>query len=197
MATIVHDFAWPDRVVIGTVGRPGERTFYLQVRAGREVVSVALEKQQAAVLAEKIDDILAELQASEGNRLSIPAVTPAELVDDEPLEQPLLEQFRAGAMTLGWDPTTAQVVVEAFPVDGLLDDDDDGDDDSADGLPREIEFEPSELLRVRLPVGTARAFSDRTRQVVEAGRPLCPLCGEPMDAAGHSCDASGLPGGGR
>ncbi|MCU1478397.1 MAG: hypothetical protein JWQ64_3090, partial [Subtercola sp.] len=95
MPTIVHEFAWPDRVVVGTVGRPGSRTFYLQVRTGGQLVSVALEKEQSALLAEKIDEILDALMAGEGNPFSIPATTPVELVDNEPLET-VEEQFRAG-----------------------------------------------------------------------------------------------------
>ncbi|MGO1399244.1 MAG: DUF3090 family protein, partial [Brevibacterium yomogidense] len=47
--------------------------------------------------------------------------------------------------------------------------------------------EESEMLRVRMPVGTARAFTLRTREVVDAGRPLCTLCGYPMDPDGHIC----------
>lgn len=180
MATLVHQFDWPDRVVIGTVGRPGSRTFYLQVRAGSRSTSVALEKEQSAVLAEKIDEILDALMSDEGNRYSVPAATPVELVDNEPLDHPVEEQFRAGTLRLGWDPSTAQVVVEAFPVE----DGDDGDEapelsPSAAG--------PSEVLMVRMPVGTARAFVERTRQVVRSGRPLCPRCGEPVDEDGHVC----------
>ena len=54
MPTIVHEFDWPDRVVVGTIGRPGSRSFYLQVRAGARLVSVALEKEQSAVLADAL-----------------------------------------------------------------------------------------------------------------------------------------------
>ena len=82
MPTIVHGFDWPDRVVVGTVGSPGSRTFYLQARDGRRVVSVALEKEQSAVLAEKIDEILDELRAAPGNPSSVPDSTPLELVDN-------------------------------------------------------------------------------------------------------------------
>jgi uncharacterized repeat protein (TIGR03847 family) len=178
MPTLVHLFDWPERVVVGTVGAPGERTFYLQVRDGVRSASVGLEKQQSAVLAEKIDEILDALMADEGNRFSVPADTPAELVDNDPLDQPVEEQFRAGLMRLGWDPSTAQVVVEAFPFDEA---DEDADEPA--------ELEPSEMLRVRMPVGTARAFVQRTRRVVRSGRPLCPLCGEPMDDDGHVCGA--------
>lgn len=176
MPTIVHEFAWPDRVVIGTVGQPGSRTFYLQVRSGRQIISVTLEKQQSMLLAEKINEILDQLMATEGNPLSIPSLTPIELVDNDPLEQPVQEEFRAGAMGLGWDPSTAQIVIEAFP--SLEVDNDE---------PEAATIEPAEMLVVRIPVGTARAFSMRTREVVGAGRPLCPLCANPVDPEGHTC----------
>ena len=183
MATIVHGFDWPDRVVVGTVGRPGARTFYLQARDGRRVVSVALEKEQSAVLARKIDEILDEVRSVDGNPASVPETTPVELVDDAPLDQPVEAEFRVGALSLGWDPSTSQVVVEAYPlVDPDGDDPVDGSDD---------DDEPVEMMSLRLPVGTARAFAARTLEVVGAGRPLCPLCGAPMDPEGHVCAGPG------
>jgi uncharacterized repeat protein (TIGR03847 family) len=178
MPTRVHEFAWPDRVVIGTVGVPGARTFYLQVRTGKQIVSIALEKQQSAQLAEKIDEMLDQLITLEGNPFSVPTGTPIELVDNDQLEA-VEEQFRTGAMTLGWDPTTAQVVIEAFPITDADDDDDESLDRNGVEVP--------EMLLVRMPVGTARAFAKRTREVVGAGRPACPLCGYPVDADGHVC----------
>ncbi|MEV7135763.1 DUF3090 domain-containing protein [Arthrobacter sp. NPDC093128] len=179
MPTRVHEFAWPDRVVVGTIGLPGARTFYLQVRAGTQIVSIALEKQQSALLAEKIDEILDQLITVEGNPFSVPTSTPIELVDNDQLEA-VQEQFRAGAMSLGWDPTTAQVVVEAYPITDVEADDNDEslDEGGAD--------EP-EMLLVRMPVGTARAFAMRTREIVGAGRPTCSHCGYPIDADGHIC----------
>lgn len=178
MPPVVHLFDWPDRVVVGTVGRPGSRTFYLQVRDGARSASVALEKEQSALLAEKIDQILDALMADDGNRFSVPAATPAELVDNEPLDQPVEEQFRAGSMRLGWDPATAQVVVEAFPYE-------DADDEAPE--PGSPAASPREVLLVKMPVGTARAFVQRTRKVVRLGRPLCPRCGSPVDEDGHVC----------
>ena len=186
MPTIVHKFDWPDRVVVGTIGHPGSRTFYLQVRTGARVVSIALEKEQSAVLAQKIEEILDELMAREGNPSSIPAVTPVELVDNDPLEQPVEAEFRTGAMSLGWDPSTSQVVIEAYPVI------DEGENESEfdgvfDGATDRTAFEPPEMLLLRIPVGTARAFAKRTLEVVGAGRPICPLCGTPRDPDGHIC----------
>ncbi len=179
MPTRIHEFDWPDRAVVGTIGLPGARTFYLQVRAGTQLVSIALEKQQAALLAEKIDEILDQLFSVEGNPFSVPTSTPIELVDNDQLEA-VQEQFRTGAMSLGWDPTTAQVVIEAHPITTVATDDDD------EWLEEEGADEP-EMLLVRMPVGTSRAFAMRTREIVGAGRPTCPACGYPMDADGHIC----------
>ena len=98
-------------------------------------------------------------------------------MDNDDLD-PVEEQFRAGVMSLGWDPTTSQVVIEAYPIEEV-DEDDDGlleDPDDAE-----------EVLRVKMPVGTARAFAKRTREVVGAGRPICVICGQPIDADGHTC----------
>ena len=176
MSTRVHEFSWPDRVVVGVIGSPGSRAFYLQVRAGKELVSLALEKQQSGALAEKIDEVLDQLSTVAGNPFSVPAGTPIELVDNDPLED-VEVQFRIGSISLGWDASLAQVVIELYP---LRDDDSDSDSDSdSDG--------EDEMLVVRMPVGTARAFAKRTREIVAAGRPMCPLCGEPMDPEGHSC----------
>lgn len=183
MPTLVHEYDWPDRVVVGTVGRPGDRTFYLQARTGARSTAVALEKEQSALLAEAIDEFLEQLAADDGSPVTVPAETPAELIDDEPLDQPVEEQFRAGTLRVGWEPRTAQVVIEAYPV--LVDDDEDEDDDRLD---LDEPAEPSEMLLVRIPVGTARAFVERTRRVVRAGRPTCPLCGRPIDPDGHVCD---------
>ncbi len=179
MPTTVHHFTWPDRFVVGTVGRPGARSFYLQVRDRAHLLTVALEKEQSAVLAEKIDEVLDELMATEGNPYSIPETSPAELVDNDPLEQPIEARFRTGAMSLGWDPSTSQVVIEAYPLEEIEDDEDSEFDDEP--------AEPSEVLLVQIPVGAARAFTKRTRDVVASGRPICSLCGLPMDE-GHVCE---------
>ncbi len=174
---VVHRFDWPDRFVVGTLGAAGQRTFFLQARTGSDVVSVSLEKQQSAALAERIEEVLDELMATDGNPYSVPATTPPELVDIDPLDDPVQEQFRAGLMSLGWDPSTAQLVIEVFPVTGE-------EIDTIDPA----ELDPEEVLLVRIPVGSARAFAKRTREVVASGRPTCSLCGEPMDGADHVCD---------
>jgi len=179
MSPTVHEFDWPDRLVVGTVGEPGARTFYLQARTGARMVSVALEKEQSGALAERIEEVLDELMAEDGNPYSVPAITPEGLVDNDPLDQPVEEEFRAGTMSLGWDPSTGQIVIQAYPIIVV-------DAEELEVIDLE-EIEPDEVLIVRIPVGTARAFSKRTREVMGAGRPLCTLCRMPMDSDDHVC----------
>ena len=181
MAPLVHGFDPPERFVAGTVGPPGQRTFFLQARAGARLVSVALEKQQVQALAERIDELLDEVLASSQSDAVIPAVAPLGLDDSEPLEQPIEEEFRAGTMTLSWDPADERVVIEVFPfTEAAVVAPDQLDEDFE-------EPEPEEVFLVRLPAGSARAFVKRAEQVLGAGRPDCPFCGNPIDPEGHLC----------
>src|SRR3954466_8063279 len=112
---LIHGFDPPERFVTGTVGAPGQRTFFLQARSGARMTSVSVEKQQVAALSERIDQLLDEVMASDTAQSVIPAVAPLGLEDAEPLEQPIEEEFRAGTMTLSWDPDDERVVIEVFP----------------------------------------------------------------------------------
>ncbi|UDY25174.1 DUF3090 domain-containing protein [Nocardioides sp. Kera G14] len=182
--SVVHRFDPPDRFVAGTVGEPGARTFFLQAREGRRLVSVSLEKEQVALLAERVDELLDEVTTA--TPTLIPAMAPLGLVDNDPLDQPIEEEFRAGTMTLSWDSTDERIVIEVYPFDETLAATEDLTDVA--GLLQEAEeTPPEELLVVRLDSGRARAFAKRALQVVGAGRPTCPFCGGPIDPEGHLC----------
>ena len=176
MTRRVYTFDGPDRFVAGTVGEPGARTFFLQARKGGDVVSVALEKTQVAVLAQQLDALL-DILADRGVEAVQAEADPSQ-VDSAPLGEPLVEAFRVGAMTLAWDGEHDRVVIEAaaVPEDGEASSDD--IDHGPDG---------PDLVRIRIDGPTARAFVDRATRVVAAGRPLCPRCGEPLDPQGHIC----------
>ncbi|HSE07331.1 MAG TPA: DUF3090 domain-containing protein [Nocardioidaceae bacterium] len=180
MAPVIHSYDPPERFVAGTVGQPGQRTFFLQARDGARVTSVVLEKQQVSVLATRIDELLDELMSAGGDH-AIPAVAPVDLEDSAPLDQPIVEEFRAGTMTLSWDSSDERVVVEVFPFTE--------ESVAAPDQPEEEieEPEPEELFVVRMPPGLARAFSKRAQAVVAAGRQPCPFCGNPLDPEGHLC----------
>jgi uncharacterized repeat protein (TIGR03847 family) len=179
----------PERLVVGTVGQPGERTFFLQARGGGQLTSVVLEKVQVAALAERLEQLLDELVRASGGEAAVPAIAPAELLDNGPLEQPIVEEFRVGALSLGWDPEAELVVIQAQALgenDPPADDDDepfldDVDDPTADG---------PDVLRVRISGAVARAFTKRALEIVAAGRPPCQFFGQPLDPEGHVCARS-------
>ena len=113
MARAIHVFRTPDRFVAGTVGQPGNRTFYLQAVHDKRVISVVLEKQQVAVLAERIAALLLEINRRFGT--PIPPDT-ADIDDLSPLITPVDAEFRVGTMGLGWDSEAQTVVVELLAV---------------------------------------------------------------------------------
>lgn len=173
----LFEFVDPDRFVAGTVGEPGERTFYLQATSGPRIVSVALEKIQVEALAERLDELLDEVRRRQGADSTVPAAATPELEDVEPLGTPIEEEFRVGALALAWDDETSSVLVEAQSQTG---------EGEAEPPAEGTEF-TGDLLRVRLQPAAARAFAKRALRVVAAGRPPCPLCGNPLDPRGHVC----------
>ena len=173
-------FDTPDRFIAGTIGEPGNRAFYLQARDGARIVSVALEKVQVAALAQRLDELLDELERRgvEGSAENEDATG-----DTGSLDEPINEAFRAGTLTLGWDTTDDLVLVEARAIveDGDEEDEEDvlpDEDDDTDG---------PDILRVRMTALAARLFVARAVRVLSAGRPPCPLCGQPLDPQGHLC----------
>lgn len=183
MTRVVHMHDTPERFVAGTVGEPGSRAFYLQARSDERITTVALEKEQVSVLAERVDAMLDEvIRLTEGTTV-IPVETPPELRDDDPLEQPLVEEFRVGTLRLAWDNDEERVVIEAYEVT----------EEEADPPPP-VDEDPSadgpETLVVRITGAQARAFVQRSLAVVAQGRPPCPFCGGPLDPEGHLCPRS-------
>jgi uncharacterized repeat protein (TIGR03847 family) len=193
---VVHRYDPPERFVAGTVGPPGQRTFFLQARSGTRITSVALEKQQVSVLAERVDLLLDEALRRSGGDVAIPAVAPVGVGDQEPLDLPIVEEFRVGTITLSWDSDESRVVIELFPVTDetvvmqSYDEDADGapgESGGDDEVEIEVEVEASEVLVVKLEPAYARAFVRRAMSVVSAGRAPCQFCGNPIDPDGHLC----------
>ncbi len=176
MTRRVFAFDPPDRFVAGAVGEPGLRTFYLQARKAGAVVSVALEKIQVAVLAERLAALLEDVKRQGAN---VPSDVPSAADDVGPLEEPVVELFRVGAMALTWDDEEESIIVEAQA--------ETGPDDEVAVIINEDDESGPDLLRVRLSPLEALAFVQRAGRVVAAGRPPCPLCGQPLNPEGHIC----------
>ena len=194
MAILVHRYDSPDRFVAGTVGQPGERTFFLQAREGNRITSVVVEKQQVSVLAEHLDKVLDEVLRRSGPAADVPPAR-EKPSDFDPLDAPITEEFRVGTMTIAWDAEINKIVIELFSnVDDGDESEDLGDDlelppTSAEAAALEAaeEVDADEVFVVKISAAYARDFVARAQALVSAGRPPCPFCLQPLDPAGHVC----------
>jgi uncharacterized repeat protein (TIGR03847 family) len=159
-------FDQPDRFIVGTIGAPGEREFYFQIRQKNILVSLATEKSQASALAERITTIIREIKKS----APLNAVKAAP-VDDLPLELPLDSEFAVGAIGIAFDPSLLEIEISFRAEDA-----------------EEVEDENAgPIVEIHLDLSMALAFAQRTMALVAAGRPLCPFCISPIDPRGHLC----------
>jgi uncharacterized repeat protein (TIGR03847 family) len=178
MAGHVYNFENPDRFVAGAIGQAGSRTFYLQARDAGRLVSVLLEKVQVTLLAERLGELLAEVRQ---RGAAVPEEPAANEIDNAPLEEPIDELFRVGTMSIVWDGEDETILVEAREIT------EQDEEAEATGQADEDEAGESDVVRVRLRPARALAFSHRALEVVAAGRPPCPFCGQPLNPEGHIC----------
>ena len=159
-----HEFSRPERFIAGTVGEPGERAFYLQVRSSYRLFSVAVEKAQVQAIIARLDVMVAEI------RKSNPLINIEKFAtDDAPLESPVEAEFQVGAMSLAWDEGSALICIELYELEE--------DEEDSSG----------EVADIKISLGMAIAFAVRSKAVVNAGRLPCPFCGIPIDPRGHLC----------
>ena len=180
-------FESPDRFVAGTVGAPGNRTFFLQARDGTRIVSVALEKVQVAALAQRLGDLLDEL---ERRGVEGAEEQPNLLGDTTALDEPINEAFRVGVLSIGWDTADELIVLEARELseeDEDADEEAEGEEEEEEPFANDDDEDGPDLMRIRLTPASVREFIVRALRVVAAGRPPCPLCGQPLDPQGHLC----------
>lgn len=164
----------PDIFTADYVGKPGERTFYLQARAVSSAHTYVAEKQQISVLAEKLKELLLMVDSNDTVGSAVPERDPA-LAITEPVEP----EARLGAIGLAFEEAEDAVIVFLQPAD-------DAEVEEAEDDTGEEEFE----LRINLRRDQARSFVLHVAAIVSEGRPTCQLCGLPMDPEGHRCPAS-------
>jgi uncharacterized repeat protein (TIGR03847 family) len=186
MASNIIEMNPVSRITAGYVGVPGQRTFYLQARKGSTLISLLVEKEQVIALAQSV------LQMIEHLDQNFPAVSTAPLPRNMGLEQPVNPLFRVGQMGLGYDQERDLLVLVAQEIATVIDDDDDdGDDDDAAllGFQSDEEEEPDlgEVVRMWASRGQMEALARHATEIVKQGRPVCPLCGQPINVDGHFC----------
>ena len=155
-----------DRITADAIGEPGRRVFYLQARQGNQLVTVICEKEHVADLAQMVDRVLLSRVGNDADAVVEPDPIIHRGMD---LEYPLEPVFRAGQVNLGLDQASEDLVVIAYEGIG------------------EGEDVPPSVARFWATPAQMRAFSIHGHQVVAAGRPICAMCGEPMDPEGHFC----------
>jgi len=168
--TSSFDFDAPDHFAAGAVGPPGHRVFFLQARQAGEVATLRLEKQQVAALGDYLAGILADLPDA--------VVEPT----DVELLEPAIEEWVVGALAVAYEADDDRVLLVAEEL-VVEPEDDDPEIVATDGVDPD---EPA-TARFRLTRGQVLAFIRHAATLVTSGRPLCRLCGRPIDPDGHAC----------
>lgn len=159
-----YQFFQPERFITGTVGQPGERAFFIQLRTGAQIFSVAVEKAQVQAIVARLDVMISEIKKTEP-LISIEKTAQ----DDGPLDSPVDPEFQVGAISLAWDDQTKLISLELYELE----------EDEVDS--------EGEVAEIFITLGMAAAFVVRSKAVISAGRLPCPFCGIPIDPRGHLC----------
>jgi uncharacterized repeat protein (TIGR03847 family) len=157
-----YDFDPADFFTVGTLGQPGQRTFILQAGRGIEYVSMACEKEQVAALGEGLLSMLDQIEEMVNLKAS---GTVGE--DAFGLVEPVIPVWRIAQIGVGYDGDVDRVIIVVQEMTAEIGD--------------------AELGRFTIGRAHAEAFALHALNVVAAGQPLCPVCGEPMEPEGHWC----------
>ncbi len=149
-----------EKVRAEALGEPGNRRFRLLASVQGETFIVWMEKQQLQALGLALEQMLEQL----------PSRGPELEASDVPLEfnTETRRQFRVGRMELGYDEAADRILISAHDME-----EDTEESQSAHDL--------------GISRGQARQLSAEASVVVAAGRPRCPMCGQPMDPGIHVC----------
>jgi uncharacterized repeat protein (TIGR03847 family) len=140
-------------------GQPGERTFRLRITGdAAQTASVWLEKEQMQALSLALKQMLAQLEYEQEPPAADAGGFPGSADHD----------FRAGRLGMGFHPPDRTVVLYTYEL-GMAED------------------EEQPTLRVRLTQEQCASLAANLDDIIAGGRPICPLCGAPVDAAGHAC----------
>ncbi len=167
MAGMQYELKPVDRITTGAIGGPGKRVFYLQGRAGDQLVTLLIEKQQIQSLAIGLDEFLSELH----ERLpDLPESSRDYIEGEMALEEPIDPAFRVGHIALGYDEESDMLILVAREIQPLNEDP-----------------ELASAARFWCSRSQFRRMCSWGLDLSARGRPLCGNCGEPIDPQGHFC----------
>ncbi|MFM6941541.1 MAG: DUF3090 domain-containing protein [Candidatus Planktophila sp.] len=169
---MLRTFERVNRFTVGTVGIPGERTFFLQFRSQLALISLSLEKSQVAAISERLNYMLKEIR-------SLHPLSPKPQLqrDSLPLENPVMDEFRIGSIAIFYDEASEKIQIDLRELNL-------NSNEEEDDLPI---LDDIEVIRIFITPSQALIFHDRAELVIAAGRQPCPFCGMPIDPQGHLC----------
>jgi len=150
-----------NQITVGTIGPPGQRTFFLQGTRGSQTISLTIEKEQARMLAESFEALIQEL----ANKY--PEANDTSVWTDMRLREPVEWLFRVGNIGIGYNEDSNQVVLVAYEL--------------------VAEDEEPNVVSYWITRAQVQALVQHAYDVVKAGRPICGNCGKPIDPTGHFC----------
>jgi probable phosphomutase (TIGR03848 family)/uncharacterized repeat protein (TIGR03847 family) len=160
-ANILYDLNPVSRITVGVMGVPGKRTFFIQGQQGSMVVTLVSEKEQVAALSRGVDEIL--------NRLGAGGQSGQVEEEEMELAEPIDPVFRIGQLGLGYDSASKLLVLVAYE------------------LPEEENPATIKVVRFWATAEQMRRVARYAAVIVASGRPICVLCGRPIDPEGHFC----------
>lgn len=164
----------PDHFTAGTVGPPGQRTFFLQVRDATTLITLKVEKEQVAALAEYLAGLLTRMP-----------VDAAEVPRDLELVEPLEPAWAVASIAVGYDGGTDRILVVAN--EAAEQDEGAEQEEAAVAEQEEAPAADSAAARFNITRPQAAGFVVRAQALMQSGRPVCPLCSQPKDPEGHAC----------
>jgi uncharacterized repeat protein (TIGR03847 family) len=167
-----------DALGAGAIGEPGQRTFFIQADRQGVRLTVLVEKEQVALLAQEAVTFLDRIAVDHPESPADAALLHPSAAQ---VTEPAVPLFRARMIGLGFEPERDLVLIELREHGESDEDDEEVDvevgDEHADGF----------VARIFATRAQVRAMAARGSEAVASGRPACPLCDFPMDPSGHVC----------
>jgi uncharacterized repeat protein (TIGR03847 family) len=152
-----YDFGPVDSLDAEAIGVPGKRTFRIRAWKNQNTASLWLEKQQLLALSLALRQVMT--QTGQNPKPTPSAARPFP-------EQPTVD-LKVGRLALGRQEDSDRLILWAHEAGS--------DEDAPPNFSCHLDWEQ------------ALAFCERAETVCAAGRPICPLCSEPIDPEGHVC----------
>jgi uncharacterized repeat protein (TIGR03847 family) len=152
------------------IGKPGQRVFYIQAASLDQTVTLIIEKIQLQSLAATILRFLDDLHKQNQN-LVVPSGKYSEA--EQRISLPIDPYFRIGEISLAYEIESDIICLSAWEI--IM-------ESNASTLQEERNSITIWCTREQF-----KTFANWSLDLAQKGRPICPLCQNPIDPSGHFC----------